>query len=109
MGINSAPKLAVLLSLLFKILCPSAVEKNICSLAHFGLPDLDACNSLLFGSTTGRPRGIHIIDGADHAFIFSDFAKASDFTEEQWKHKVYYLTCLRIVSHSDPDVRAPKV
>lgn len=89
MGINSTPSLAVLLSLLFKTLCVSAVEKSICSLSYFGLPDYHACYSLLFSGTKGRRRGINVIDGADHAFLLQDFAEASDFTKEQWKYKVY--------------------
>ena len=85
MGINNAPSHAVFLFLLFKTLCVLAVEKSICSGSHFGLPDYNASNSLLFGSTTG---GAKEIDRVDHAFLVQDFAKASNFTEEQWKHNV---------------------
>lgn len=66
-----------------------AADKSVCSLFYFGLPDYSACNSLLLGDMRARTRAISVTDGADHAFILKGFAEASDFTEEQWKYKVY--------------------
>ena len=82
MSINSAPGLAGLLLFLFKTLSVSAVDKSICSLSCFGLPDYDAYNLLLFSGTMGKLRVINVTDGADHAFLPSDFAKSSELTEE---------------------------
>lgn len=48
----------------------------------FGLPDYDAYNLLLFSGTMGKLRVINVMDGADHAFLPSDFAKSSELTEE---------------------------
>lgn len=86
---NASSTHVVLLLALLSTLSVVAAEKSVCSLSDFGLPDYQACNSLLFGSPNMRPRGINLIDGADHAFLLKDFAEASEFTEQQWKYKVY--------------------
>lgn len=90
MGIRNASSTDIVLLLaLLNTLAVFAAEKSVCSLPYFGLPDLQACNSLLFSSGTPGHRGIVHIDAADHAFLLPGFAEASEFTEEQWTYKIY--------------------
>ena len=77
-----------LLSLLISIqLSIGDLPPFTCSREDYGSPEYNACKHLLFYGTPDVP-GIFNIDLMEHAFYLPYFASASQFTENQWRHRI---------------------
>ena len=79
----------VILRTLFSLvpLTALAFSRDFCSRGDYGQPSYEACASLLYGKAPAK-KGIFNLDAFDHAFYLPYFAKPSDFTPTQWRHRV---------------------
>ena len=74
---------------LFKSMDTSAMAlaapfETVCDRNVYGLPDYHSCSSLLFGRD-----GVAKLDNAEHGFLLPYFGKKKQFTDWQWRQRVY--------------------